>query len=186
MKTIYTIGDSHAWHCWLKIPNVIVGHYGPMLMHSIGQAENRINHAKDIPGDAILCFCWGEIDCRCHVHKYQPYQKTIDVLVENYLNTIRCSKKTHNDIWVFNVVPPPRRKDIINENPGFPFLGSDEERLAYVKYMNKKLSESEFIFVNVYDKYADQDGFLKMELSDMHVHIAEEKYLVEWINQHRR
>jgi hypothetical protein len=183
-KTIYTIGDSHAWHGWLHIPNVITLERGPMLMHSIGSEVNRINHAKGLPEDAILCFCWGEIDCRCHVNKYPPYQKTIDTLVENYIKTVSCSKETHKDIWIFNVVPPPRRISVI-ENPSFPFLGSDEERLSYVKYMNKKLSESEFVFVDVYDKYADNDGFLNMSLSDGHVHIRDTRYLIEWINQHR-
>jgi hypothetical protein len=182
---IYTIGDSHAWHGWLKIPDVVTNERGPMLMHSIGAEVNQRNHAESFPSDAIVCFCWGEIDCRCHVHKYQPWKETIDKLVEDYFKTISYTKKTHKNIWVFNVMPPPRRS-MVTENPGFPFLGSDDERLAYVKYMNEKLRQSEYTFVDIYDRYADKDGFLlPFPMSDNHVHIEDEKPLLEWVNLHR-
>lgn len=184
MIPIYTIGDSHSWHAWLKIPGVITNNFGPMLMHTIGLPEHRVNWSKDMPSEAIICFCWGEIDCRCHIHKYQPWRETIERVVENYLRTVSKSKETHKNIWIYNVVPPPRRAAAV-ESPGFPFLGSDDERLAYVRYMNELLSKSEFTFVDVYDKYADKDGFLKMELSDGHVHVEDEKPLLEWVNLHR-
>lgn len=183
-STIYTVGDSHCWHAWLKIPGVITKTTGPMLMHTLGLSELIL--VEDIPKDAIVCFCWGEIDCRCHVHKYQPWKETIDILVKNYLNVVRLNAKTHKNIWIFNVVPPPRRKSAVSENPGFPFLGSDEERLSYVKYMNEKLRESEFPFVDVYDKYADSEGFLNMEYTDNHVHIEDPIFIIEWINKYRR
>jgi len=183
MKTIYTLGDSHAWHSWLKIPGVVTNHYGPMLMYSFGITKPMMT--ADIPTDGMLVFCWGEIDCRCHVHKYQPWQQTIDELVKNYFESIRINTLNHKDVWVYNVVPPPR-KELAAESPGFPFLGTNEERLSYVKYMNKKLSEGPYGFVDVYDKYSDADGFLKMELSDGHVHIEDEKYLAEWIDNHMR
>ena len=105
-------------------------------------------------------------------------------MVEGYLKTVSKSKETHKNIWIYNVVPPPR-KTVAVESPSFPFLGSDDERLSYVKYMNELLRKSEFTFVDVYDKYADRDGFLKMELSDGHVHIEDEKPLLEWVNLHR-
>jgi len=179
---IYTIGDSHCWHAWLKIPGVITRTCGPMTMHSLGLSKPIL--VKDIPIDAGIVFCWGEIDCRCHVHKYQPWQNTIDILVKNYLDTIRLNAAVNKNILIYNVVPPPRRS-LASENAGFPFLGSDIERLDYVKYMNKKLSESEFVFIDVYDKYADSEGFLNMSLSDNHVHIENEVYLAEWLNKNR-
>lgn len=179
-RSIHTVGDSHCWHAWLKIPEVKVNLIGPMLMHSLGRDKPIV--VGNIPQDVIVCFCWGEIDCRCHVHKYQPWKETIDTLVKNYLDVIRMNVKDRKDVWIFNVVPPPRRKDV-PENPGFPFVGEDHERLAYVRYMNDRLRESEFTFVDVYDKYCDSEGFLRMDLSDGHVHIADEKPLVEWIKQ---
>lgn len=179
---IHTIGDSHCWHAWLKIPFVQTHTAGPMLMHTFGQAKSVI--VSELPKDAIICFCWGEIDCRCHVHKYPPYEKTIDELVENYLAAIAENAKTHKNIWVFNVVPPPRR-DGAQENPSFPFLGTDEERLKYVRYMNQCLrigcQEKGYLFVDIYNQYADKDGFLRPEMSDGHVHIAEPAPLRDWV-----
>ena len=182
INTIYTIGDSHCWHAWLKVPNVITKTMGPMTMHSLGLSKPLL--IKDLPKDSPIVFCWGEIDCRCHVHKYQPWKETIDVLVKNYIDTITLNAKINKNILIFNVIPPPRKKTA-QESSGFPFLGTDEERLSYVKYMNKLLSESEYPFIDVYDKYSESDGFLKMELSDYHVHVEDEKYLIEWINNNR-
>ena len=179
---IQTIGDSHCWHAWLKIPGVITNTIGPMLMHTLGMSKAIM--VKEIPKDDTIIFCWGEIDCRCHVHKFQPWKETIDELVEKYLDVIRLNVEFNKNILLFNVVPPPR-KEKTQENLKFPFLGSDEERLSYVKYMNKKLSESEFGFIDVYDKYADSDGFLNMAYSDNHVHIADPIFIIEWL-QHRR
>jgi len=135
-----------------------------------------------LPENVTTVFCWGEIDCRCHVHKYQPWQKTIDVLVEKYLEVIRFHA-VNRTILLFNVVPPPRKEEVL-ENSSFPFLGSNEERLSYVKYMNEKLKESEFTFIDVYNQYSE-DGFLKLEYSDNHVHIANEKPLIEWLENYK-
>jgi hypothetical protein len=110
--------------------------------------------------------------------------------VKEYLTTIKINAQIHNEIWIFNIVPPIRESDRLNmwygspENT-IPFIGSDDERLSYAKYMNKLLRESEFTFVDVCDKYVDKDGFLIKELSDGGVHIKNEQYLLEWINQHR-
>jgi hypothetical protein len=179
MKMIHTVGDSHCWHAWLDIPGVKFHLFGPMLMYTFGNTKQIV--VNDIPEDDTVIFCWGEIDCRCHVHKHQPWKETIDSLVENYISAIDENAKTHKNAWVFNVVPPPRRKDV-PENPGYPFLGTDEERLSYVRYMNQKLKESKYPFIDVYDKYSDKDGFLNLELAN-EVHIRDNKYLVEWIKK---
>jgi hypothetical protein len=175
---IYTVGDSHCENAWNRIPGVITKGRGPMTMYSFGIYRHIA--VEDIPLDAPVVFCWGEIDCRCHVHKHQPWKETIDKLVEGYLLAIDENAKIHPNIWIFNVVPPPRRA-LANENPGFPFVGSDDERLSYVKYMNSLLSQSKYSFIDVYDRYADPEGFLRMELSDAHVHIADKGPLEEWI-----
>jgi len=185
MRTIYAIGDSHCLHAWHKIPGVVAGGMGAMTMHNFGSSRSVV--VAHIPEDAVACFCWGEIDCRCHVHVHQPWKETIDTLVKNYLHTIDLNAEVHKRIWIYNVVPPPRREGIITlqENPSFPFVGDNAARLSYVRYMNQKLKESKYPFVDVYDKYADADGFLLIPLSDCHVHISDEKYLMEWVEAHR-
>lgn len=182
---IYTVGDSHSWHTWLKIPFVETHPQGPMTMHRAGQ--ERTIYVNQFPKDAIVVFCWGEIDCRCHVHKYQPWQEAIDRLVDNYLNMIEANYLINPNVWIYNVVPPLRKKDAI-ESPDFPFLGTDQERLGYVRYMNEKLKASPYFFVDVNDQYSDAEGFLRQEVSDAHVHIEDsgplEAYLRERIPEH--
>ena len=180
-KVVYTVGDSHSWHCWLKIPGVITRPQGPMTMYHFGRDKPIVT--LDIPEDAIIVFCWGEIDCRCHVHKHQPWQDTIDKLAASYLDAVRVNVKGRKHTWIFNVVPPPRMKEGLIVNPAFPFLGTDQDRLNYVRRLNDRLRESEFTFVDVYDRYSDKDGFLDMTKGDNHVHIADEVPLKEWIEK---
>jgi hypothetical protein len=136
----------------------------------------------------VACFCFGEIDCRCHVHKHitpsMDYKRVIDQIVNSYFNAIfENERKAPNvQMIVYNVVPPRCRDEMI-ENKDFPFLGTDAERVAYVRYFNESLSwhcdESGFSFINVYDKYAAPDGTLRQECSDGNVHIADSSAIEE-------
>jgi len=181
---IYTAGDSHCVFAWCEIPDVTTYTAGPMTMYSWGLNKNKVCGA--VPKDAIVVMCSGEIDCRCHVHNHQPWKETIDDLVDKYLIAIReeTADRDLKNVWIYNVVPPLRPDEIVAEAPNYPLVGSGEERVQYVKYMNKKLSESEFTFVDVYDKYSDENGFMKFKLSDGHHHIQNSKYLSEWLENY--
>jgi hypothetical protein len=198
---IYTFGDSHCCFPWgafegqhykVKIPNVIVpqDHINgvPQTMYKFGLSQMIL--VDKIPKDSIACFSFGEIDCRYHIFKYQSWWKeNIENVVKEYLNTIRKNAKINQNIWIYNIVHPLKdseREDLWYGSPDrkIPFRGSDYERLLYAKYMNKLLREnSEFVFVDIMDKYCDKDGFLIKKFSDSGVHITDERYLVEWINR---
>lgn len=182
---IYTVGDSHSWHAWMRIPGVETRSIGPMTMYSFGLANPYV--VGHIPNDATVVYCWGEIDCRCHVHKHQPWDKCIDSLVENYVKVVKNNMKTHPNGWIYNVVPPPKRDESSEQfGGGFPFVGSNEDRLKYVRYMNKKLKESGLPFIDLYDKYCDEDGYLRLDISDDHVHVSDEKPIIEWIEARQK
>jgi hypothetical protein len=203
MNTIYTFGDSHCCFPWgvfneetnqfeIKTPNVVVPFDHvigiPQTMYKFGLSRKII--VDNIPEEDIACFCWGEIDCRCHIHNHQPWKETIENVVKEYLTTIRMNSKIHSKIWIFNVVPPLLERDRIDrwygsKNQKVPFIGTDDERLSYAKYMNQLLKESEFTFIDIWNKYCNKDEFLIRELSDGSVHIADNRYLVEWINQYK-
>jgi hypothetical protein len=142
-----------------------------------------------MPLNAKVCFCWGEIDCRCHVFKHPPFMETIDELVKNYFEAIEKNVvgRDPKDIWIYNVVPPPQR-DIPGrawaENPGYPFLGNDQERLSFVRHMNEKLRETKYTFVDLFDRYSDENGFLNLKMSDDGTHVSDPAPLQEWINAH--
>ena len=181
-RTIYTVGDSHCWHAWVKVPNVITTCIGPMLMYSFGRDKPILSDAYLLPKDDIVCFCWGEIDCRCHVHLRQPWQQTIDDLVAKYFEAIDLNVvgKDPSLVWIYNVVPPIRDA---GESPGFPFIGTLEERVEYVRYMNKKLSETKYTFIDLQDEYANADGVMKDGVSDLHVHVEDETPIKKWIEK---
>jgi hypothetical protein len=66
-------------------------------------------------------------------------------------------------------------------------LGDDEERKKYVLYFNSKLKEkcadNDFTFFDIYDKYTDEEGFLKRELSDGNVHIGDGTFIREFLER---
>lgn len=192
--SIHTFGDSHCYSGWND--NIIQHHIGPVLCYSFGKEKlsrcdiSKFN-VKD--GDTII-LCFGEIDCRCHIHKHitsnNTYQNIIDNIIYNYIeaikvNIINSGLKLKN-ICIYNVVPPIQKHNT-QENPLFPYLGNDEERKSYVLYFNKVLKqkciENNFVFFDIYDYYTDINGFLNKELSDGNVHIKNNFYLNDFINK---
>lgn len=192
MINIYTFGDSHSYKSWESIDKyklkINMCHIGPKLCYSFGRDKFKCLNIKDfgVQDNNLVIFCFGEIDCRCHINKYiseeMPYQTIIDEIVNNYFLAIKENvdqfEKLH--VAVFNVVPPVQTYNT-EENPEFPYLGSDEERKEYVLYFNKKLKEYckkyNYYFFDVYNKYCDNNGYLNKELSDDNVHIRQSDFI---------
>ena len=86
--SIHTIGDSHSGNGWTGI---IQHHLGPVLCYSFGKEKlNRCDirnfNIKD--GDTIV-FCLGEIDCRCHIHKFKEQYKELIEKINEFFTHIR-------------------------------------------------------------------------------------------------
>jgi hypothetical protein len=191
--SIHTIGDSHSYSGWSGIIN---HHLGPILCYSFGKEKlNRcyIRNFNIKDGDTII-FCLGEIDCRCHIHKHitdtTTYQDIINNIVDNYFEAIKLnvtiSQIKLKNVCIYNVVPPIQKYNT-HENPKYPYLGTDEERKQYSLFFNKELKkkciENNYIFFDIYDKYIDDNGFLRKDLSDDNVHIRDGKYITNFINE---
>ena len=190
--SIHTIGDSHSFFGWTGI---ISHHLGAVLCYSFGREKLQRCDIRNfnIKNNDSVVFCFGEIDCRSHIHKYindtNTYQNIIDNIVDEYVKAIELNLSTSGiklkNTCIYNIVPPVR-KDTVPQCDGALHLGSDEERKGYVLYFNKKLKEkcveNNYLFFDVYDKYVDQNGFLKQELSDT-VHIRDGVYLTDFINK---
>lgn len=192
MSRIHTFGDSHATLAWPK--NIIKHHMGPMLCYSFGKEKFKrldIKNCDVKQGDYVI-FCFGEIDCRCHIHKHisksLTYQNIIDNIIKNYIEAILLIMKEIEEIdikvCIYNVVPPIQKYNT-EENPKYPYLGSDDERKKYVLYFNKILKKycilHDFIFFDVYNNYTDKNGFLSKELSDGNVHIRNGVFIDKFI-----
>ena len=203
MITIHTFGDSHSsaihshWG-YINLPdvNIICNHMGPRLMYTFGNLGLKLLNIREekygVKENDIVIFCFGEIDCRNHVHKHvsekKTYKDVIDELVINYFESIKKNKLLYNNIkiCVYNVVPPIRyRKEAPTHR--FPYLGSDEERKLYFNYMNSKIKElckiNNFIYFDIYKDSCDDQGFMKKEYSDDNCHLRHTEHSINFIKK---
>jgi len=191
--SIHSIGDSHSINGWT---GVIHHHLGPVLCYSFGIKNINICDIRNFnikDGDTII-FCLGEIDCRCHIHKHitdtKSYQDIINNIIDNYFEAIELiisiSQIKLKNVCLYNVVPPIQTYNTL-ENPEYPYLGTDEEQKQYTLYFNKKLKEKciekEYIYFDIYNKYLDENGFLRKDLSDGNVHIGNGIYISNFIKE---
>jgi hypothetical protein len=188
---IHTIGDSHSMFGWNK-ELVKIHHLGGRLCFSVGRDGIDIKSNYDIINGDTVIFCFGEIDCRCHVQKHMTetitYKQVIDDIVNKYFISVKKAADGFENLRtvIYNVVPPVQKYNT-HENPEVPYLGTDDERQTYVLYFNTKLrqkcSEYGFIFFDIYHKYTDTNGYLSKLLSDGCVHIKNGTYLDQFILQ---
>ena len=180
----HTFGDSHCFNGWKFSNKIKTNHIGPLLCYSFANENlNRINISEskyNVKNNDFVCFCLGEIDCRCHIHKHisseKSYQNIIDEIIKKYFDAVYINQKLFKNINIcVYSVPPPIQKFNTREAPGHPFLGTDEERKSYVLYFNDQLKlfcqKYNYIFIDVYEYYIDKNGFLDKNLSDGNVHI---------------
>jgi len=192
--SIHTIGDSHSHNGWNDIIN---HHLGPVLCYSFGKEKlNRCDIRKfNIKDGDTIVFCFGEIDCRCHIHKHitetKTYQNIIDNIINNYfeaidLNLLILEIKLKN-VCIYNVIPPVQKYNTCEDN-NYPYLGTDEERKQYSLYFNTKLKEKciekKYIFFNIYNDYIDENGFLRKDLSDGYIHISDGIHITNFIKKY--
>jgi hypothetical protein len=190
---LHTYGDSHAseWGSWNKLGiqglEVKINHIQGKLMYSFGRDEMEVVDVKD---DMVI-FCFGEIDCRCHINKYEPqWAENIDGIVEKYFEVIKKNIDGKNlNVFVYNVVPPLERELPENFHTEIgnllPSLGSDQDRKRYTLYMNERLRDCcrkyGYTFFDVYYKYVNKRGFLSTEYSDGNCHIKNPVFMREFL-----
>eukprot|EP00747_Dinoflagellata_sp_TGD_P059377 gnl/TRDRNA2_/TRDRNA2_151539_c2_seq1.p1 gnl/TRDRNA2_/TRDRNA2_151539_c2~~gnl/TRDRNA2_/TRDRNA2_151539_c2_seq1.p1 ORF type:complete len:388 (-),score=66.12 gnl/TRDRNA2_/TRDRNA2_151539_c2_seq1:81-1220(-) len=189
----HTVGDSHSTYGWHR--SVVVHHLGPLLCYNVHRMNleamcgDAVDPSERIEAGDAVCFCFGEIDCRAHVFRHcgdsKRYQDVIDEIISSYFGYLQSQMPKMPQgvrFFIYNVVPPVRREGQ-HENTAFPFWGSDEERLSYVVYFNARLKvlcgHLGYTFFDIYDSYADADGFLLKEYSDGSVHIKDGRFIVE-------
>jgi hypothetical protein len=188
---VHTIGDSHSINAWANIKDVNVHYLGSKLCYSFGRDGLDISNFNINEGDTVI-FSYGEIDCRCHIHKYitpeLSYKKIIDDIINNYFCEIKnCTSDFKNlKICVYNVVPPVEKYNT-KEYAEYPFLGTDAQRKEYILYFNSKIKEKcneyGFVFFDIYNKYTDENGFLNKSLSDDNVHIKNECFVRDFLEE---
>lgn len=183
---IYTFGDSHArigWphHKWLKLYEI-----GPILAYSFGKEKlKRLNIVNfNVKENDTVIFSFGEIDCRCHIHKHsskESIDEDINKIIFNYFEAVKENVQQFKSLKVYILsVPPAARKEKIQDNKNFPHLGTNEERKLYVDIFNKTLSklclQYSFNFLNHHDNHADEEGYLNYKFSFDGVHVTDNNF----------
>lgn len=197
-KVLHTFGDSHsvspAWNSvdFIKIEQHHIGSY---TMANFGLQKLKLLNIKDfdVKENDIVCFCFGEIDCRAHIPKMDILEQNnmMDYLVNNYFEAINLNRKQYKDlkVLVFNIVPTLNvTETFLLEFPkhiGQSFVGSAIRRKEVTLYMNKIIKElcviNGYLFIDVFNNYCDADGFINNDLKDNTVHIKDGKYLNEFL-----
>lgn len=107
--SIHTFGDSHSNNGW-NFDNINIHHIGSTLCYSFGRDKlNRLNIKNfGVRENDIVIFCFGEIDCRCHIYKYvnahRNYQQIIDEIVNNYFIAIKDNITQYSNLQVFCIM----------------------------------------------------------------------------------
>ncbi len=200
---LYTIGDSHADFTFRRIPGVQAYHLGPWTMNRVGRdgfEKFNVSNLSYPRGERLIC-CFGEIDVRCHLHKFvSEYEEQlklsdcsseiidpIDKLATNYINTLLCCRPYYN-ICVMSVPPPCYAKRVVY-NRDFPVKGTDEERVTYQRKLNAKLkllcSQYDLEFLDLDPLYADENGMINLIHSDDGIHVSNRAPLAEKLQQLR-
>lgn len=195
-KNIYVFGDSHAWFnhkirfsgdiSFVSVENVSVlfkiRASPSVTMHRVGRDGLAYLDVTTygIKSSDIVIFNFGEVDCRCHIGKqrdqsHQGLDIIIDRLAMAYINTIVANKKLIPNVTyaIMSVLPPTDQ----GFNSSVPYYGTLADRIQITNFLNRKLNklcqENGLIFLDIAYLYSDQDGALKVELSDGIVHVGE-------------
>ena len=187
---IYIYGDSHASFCFSKMQmSKVIKSVAGVTMHRIGR-DKKIPYfdSSHHTIQTILCFMYGEVDCRCHISSQidigRDEDEIIDTLVDNYLNTISSIVGLHSKIVVVGVPPPTEHmeSDRLVEHD-FPFVGLNMDRVRYTEKVNRlladKCSELSYMFFAPYSFYMDKNGYLIRMYSDGGVHIRDSTHFIQ-------
>jgi hypothetical protein len=184
---IYILGDSHGYHNYKNnpIPNVINLYQSNITMHRIGRDNIIINFDRiQKRPDDIYVFCYGEIDCRCHIQQQinagRNEDQIIEELVQKYFTTINNHTKPSKRIVITAVVPPVSRAIYEKYNGPitheFPFVGTDEDRVRFTVKMNSIIADYcklyDYYYFYPYEPYILEDGtlnFAMVENNNIHI-----------------
>lgn len=184
---VYTVGDSHCIPYQDSSLIAKVHWIGSVTMHRVGR--DLLNFAyipcdpagfgfeiKSVPTDGIVIVSFGEIDIRNNIYKQiveknRNEDEIIETLVIKYKDALDFNAKIYPRLAVAAIVPPRRNY----EADIFVKCGSDEDRLRFTIKMNKALKEmiekTSYYYLEFYEIYKDNDGFLCDTLRDSSIHI---------------
>jgi hypothetical protein len=217
--TLHAIGDSNSalhWDVldhahWLVDVDLRTHWLGPKLMHSaIRDGEELLRVGEyDIGDNDIAMFVFGFIDVSHHLHKYFATQglAALHSLVDRHFETIRGVMRQlppSLGVWVHGIVPPTNLLDPQNAHYKQTTPTNSEEEVRMKVLLNiavnsrmRRLCDDgdgeygDYHYVDMFDEYADAEGFLKPEHTFFYSHVinytdATKAHVAETVLQHVR
>lgn len=190
---LFIYGDSHAHFSFkhLSLPHCD-RHEKAITMFRIGRDQQIIHyHPHEHDDKSISCIVYGEVDCRCHIHRQRLIGRdeddVIHELVSAYIKTIVSVFPIISRVVVVAVIPPTRQVEYEAINGPiqheFPFVGTDDDRVRYTTKVNHLLrsmcESSGILFIDPYVSYRREDGTLRYELSDQTVHLGKNQAFLD-------
>ncbi len=186
---IYIFGDSHARTNFKNLPLPFIDcHETSITMHRIGRDQIFPKYNYSIVNDTnTYIFCYGEVDCRCHVVKQvnlgRDTNEVCETLVKNYIASIKHNFPFYKNIILCFIPPTSNREEYERKFNHFPFVGTDEERIYITNTINQLLEaeakKEGFLFLDCSAYYKNEQGTLRAELSDGNVHIQENTFILD-------
>lgn len=173
MNKIFAIGDSHCifYYDSLNIENLWVGwggmpvtiyqliNNGLPLYNIVDRLPPGDNSHINIKENDIVLFCYGWNDVQKNIYKYAEnnYETEIDTLVLSYINII----KKYSDGTLYKIKPIINCVYPIPISNNDTIFGSEDDRIKYTIYINKKLKatclENNIPFFDIYDILSDNN-----------------------------
>lgn len=194
IPAINIFGDSHAFydftndfinekeHSYYKQRDqkilFRINGFSSRTMHRFGRDKlkflNIQNHG--VQENDIIVFDFGEIDARGHVGKQRDTKnrnldEIINTLIKRYIEAINLNLQKYRNLHcvIVSITPPS------NQKSGLIKWGTLEDRINITKKMNAKLHyeclKNNFIFLDIYDLFANDNGVMIPEKSDGGAHI---------------
>jgi hypothetical protein len=125
---------------------------------------------------SVLVFVFGSVDARLHIGRVaettgRPVVKVIGELVDSFLAAIEAERHGRR-VLVVGVLPPAANDAI---SPQFDRWGTQEQRIVIARSLNERLAERcadfGFAFVDHYDRYCDERGGQRPELTSDGLHL---------------
>jgi hypothetical protein len=195
---IYTIGDSTCWIPLKSIPkvktNLIFSSNPDEFGISAYTFATKPEYATKLvtsrfskcTNEDYLIYFLGGVDCRITIatliNETNDYISVIDYIAENMFKTISQMELDIN-ICMTDIVPILK-----NYSYQCKLNQSIEDGLKYIKYFNfkkKELSKKyNYLYVDVCDKYTDNEGYLSEEISDHNIHIKDPIHYKEFFKKY--
>ena len=95
----------------------------------------------------------------------------LDEILTKYIHKIKNIEKIYKIKPIVPCIYPIPRIDAINVNT----IGSDQDRIKYTEYANKKIkllcNENKIFYLDIFDLLVDENGYISQKITKDSIHI---------------